>query len=80
MKRAMFNFRLPEHLIERVDRVTAKGKRTEFVEQAIDEKLAAHEGIKPFRCPVDGCDFRTISPAAECPTHGRVVVREGALL
>lgn len=80
MKRVMFNFRLPEHLIERVDRVAPKGKRTEFVEQAIDAALAAHEGVKPFRCPVDGCDFRSTSEAAECPNHGRKVVREGALL
>lgn len=76
----MFNFRLPEHLIERVDRVVAKGKRTEFVEQAIDEKLAAYEGMPPFKCPVPDCDFRARSEAAECPTHGRTVVREGSLL
>jgi hypothetical protein len=76
----MFNFRLEEHLIERVDRVAPKGKRTEFVEQAIDEKLAAHEGHHPFRCPVDDCDYRARSESATCPRHGRRVVREGTLL
>jgi hypothetical protein len=76
----MFNFRLEEHLVERVDRVAAKGKRTEFVEQAIDEKLAQHEGRHPFRCPTPGCDFRSRSKAATCPAHGRTVIEEGALL
>lgn len=76
----MFNFRLPEHLIERVDRVVAKGKRTEFVEQAIDEKLAQHEGRNPYRCPVPDCDFEARSAGATCPHHARTVIEQGALL
>lgn len=80
MARKMFNFRLEEHLIERVDRVTPRGKRTEFIEQAIDAALAAHEGRHPFRCPRPECDYRARSSSATCPAHGARVVEEGALL
>jgi len=78
--RKMFNFRLEEHLIERVDRVVPAGKRTQFVEEAIDAKLAEREGRHPYRCPRDGCDYRSRSAAATCPAHGARVVEEGALL
>jgi hypothetical protein len=85
MARKMFNFRLEEHLVERVDRVAPKGKRTEFVEDAIEAALAKHEGARPggYQCPLArtaDCDFTAASPYARCPVHARQVVEAGTLL
>jgi hypothetical protein len=69
-----YNFRFQPSLIDRIDRVVERTgeKRTAFVEQAILDKLAAHEVMGRFVCPFG--DYFSDSPNAICAAHGRKVV------
>lgn len=70
--RKAYNFRFPPSLVERIDRVRGTATRTDFVEQAISEKLAEHERFGRYVCP--RCDYTADSAAAICPHDGRRVV------
>lgn len=69
-----YNFRFQPSLIDRIDRVVARtgAKRTQFIEQAIIDKLAAHEVMGRYVCPHG--DYFSDSPNAICGRHGRKVV------
>lgn len=66
----------PDKKVTRTD-VIATAVRRYFGDEetpAAQEGLLDTEAQKPYKCPGVGCNMRSSSKAATCPTHGRRVV------
>jgi hypothetical protein len=66
----------PGAKVTRTDLLTKAGRAYfgESVAEAVQSPLLDEPVQKPYKCPGVGCNMRTESKAATCPTHGRRVV------